>query len=76
MGSFVCNNDNCPKFTSGKGRNTHAFTNIGLNLYECKTCGNVADRQFCGAMKLTNVLTLIEISSKFIMLEHILAHLE
>ena len=53
MGSFVCNNDNCPKFTSGKGRNTYAFTNIGLNLYECKTCGNVADRQFCGAMKLT-----------------------
>ena len=53
MGSFVCNNDNCPKFTSGKGRNTYAFTNIGLNLFECKTCGNVADRQFCGAMKLT-----------------------
>ena len=53
MGSFVCNNDNCPKFTSGKGRNTYAFTNIGFNLYECKMCGNVADRQFCGAMKLT-----------------------
>ena len=53
MGSFVCNNDNCPKFTSGKGRNTYAFTNIGFNLYECKTCGNVADRQFCVAMKLT-----------------------
>ena len=53
MGSFVCNNDNCPKFTSGKGRNTYAFTNMGFNLYECKTCGNVADRQFCGAMKLT-----------------------
>ena len=30
MGSFVCNNDNCPKFTSGKGRNTYAFTNIGI----------------------------------------------
>ena len=53
MGSFVCNNDNCPKFTSGKGCNTYAFTNIRLNLYECKTCGNVDDRQFCGAMKLT-----------------------
>ena len=53
MGSFVCNNDNCPKFTSGKGRNTYALTNIGLNLYECKMCENVADRHFCGAMKLT-----------------------
>ena len=53
MGSFICTNDNCPKYTSGKGRNTYAFTNIGFNLYECKTCGNVADRQFCGAMKLT-----------------------
>ena len=53
MGSFVCNNDNCPKFTSGKDRNTYVLTNIGFNLYECKTCGNVADRQFCGAMKLT-----------------------
>ena len=53
MGSFICTNDNCPKYTSGKGCNTYAFTNIGFNLYECKTCGNVADRQFCGAMKLT-----------------------
>ena len=53
IGSFICKNDNCPKFTSGKGHNTYAFTNIGFNLYECKTCGNVADRQFCGAMKLT-----------------------
>ena len=53
LGSYICNNNNCPKYTSGKGRNTYAFTNIGLDLYECKTCGNVADRQFCGALKLT-----------------------
>ena len=46
-------NDQCPKYTSGKGRNTYAFTNVGFNLFECKTCGNVADREFCGALKLT-----------------------
>ena len=53
MGSYQCNNNDCPKFTSGKGRNTYAFTRIGFNLYECKTCGGVAEREFCGAMKLT-----------------------
>ena len=53
LGSFVCMNDKCPKYTSGKGRNTYAFTNVGFNLFECKTCGNVADREFCGALKLT-----------------------
>ena len=46
-------NDKCPKYMSGKGRNTYAFTNVGFNLFECKTCGNVADREFCGALKLT-----------------------
>ena len=53
LGSFVCQNDACPKFTSGKGRNTYAFSRIGLNLNECKTCGAVAERIFCGAVKLT-----------------------
>ena len=53
LGSFVCMNDQCPKYISGKGRNTYAFTNVGFNLFECKTCGNVADREFCGALKLT-----------------------
>ena len=53
LGSFVCMNDQCPKYSSGKGRNTYAFTNVGFNLFECKTCGNVADREFCGALKLT-----------------------
>ena len=53
LGSYKCENDLCPKFTSGKGRNTYAFTRIGLNLYECKTCGSVAKRDFCGALKLT-----------------------
>ena len=53
LGSFMCRNDECPKYTSGKGRNTYAFTNIGFNLYECRTCGQIAEREFCGAMKLT-----------------------
>ena len=53
LGSYVCRNDNCPKYTSGKGRNTYAFTAIGFNLFECKTCGQIAERDFCGAMKLT-----------------------
>ena len=53
LGFFVCMNDKCPKYTSGKGRNTYAFTNVGFNLFECKTCGNVADREFCGSLKLT-----------------------
>ena len=46
-------NDQSPKYTSGKGQNTYAFTNVGFNLFEYKTCGNVADREFCGALKLT-----------------------
>ena len=41
LGSFVCRNDECPKYTSGKGQNTYAFTSIGLYLFECKTCGHV-----------------------------------
>ena len=53
LGSFVCRNDECPKYTSGKGRNTYAFTSIGLNLFECKPCGHVAERDFCGTLKLT-----------------------
>ncbi|MCG8623656.1 MAG: hypothetical protein MJE68_16890, partial [Proteobacteria bacterium] len=52
-GSYICQNDECPKFKSGKGRNTYAFTNVGFNLFECKTCGFVAEREFCGALKLT-----------------------
>ena len=50
LGSFVCMNDQCLKYSSGKGQNTYAFTNVGFNLL---TCGNVADREFCGALKLT-----------------------
>ena len=53
LGSFVCMNDQCPKYSSGKGWNTYAFTNVRFNLFECKTCQNVADREFCGALKLT-----------------------
>ena len=53
LGSYKCENDTCPKYTSGKGRNTYAFTRIGLNLRECKTCGSVTTRVFCGALKLT-----------------------
>ena len=53
LGSYTCPNDECPRYTSGKGRNTYAFTSIGLNLFECKTCGRVAQREFCGTMKLT-----------------------
>ena len=53
LGLFVCRNDECPKYTSGKGWNTYAFTSIGLNLFECKTCGCVAQRDFCGMLKFT-----------------------
>ena len=53
LGSFTCRNNQCPKYTSGKGRNTYAFTSIGLDLMECKTCGDIAKRDFCGALKLT-----------------------
>ena len=53
LGSYTCRNDTCPKYTSGKGRNTYAFTCIGLNFQECKTCGSVAKREFCGALKST-----------------------
>ena len=53
LGSYICMNDKCPKYTSGKGRNTYAFTHIGLNLQECKTCGSVPQKNFCGALKLT-----------------------
>ena len=62
LGSYTCPNDECLRYTSGKGRNTYAFMSIGLNLFECKTCGRVAEREFCGAMKLmkyhpdTNIL--------------------
>ena len=34
LGSFVCRNDECPKYTSRKGRNTYAFTSIGLKLVD------------------------------------------
>ena len=60
--SYTCPNDECPRYRSGKGRNTYAFTSIGLNLFKCKTYRRVAGREFCGAMKLmkyhpdTNIL--------------------
>ena len=54
LGSYTCKNNLCPKYTSGKGRNTYAFTSVGLDLMECKTCGNIAKRDFCGALKLTH----------------------
>ena len=53
LGSFVCRNDECPKYTLGKGCNTYAFPSIGLNLFECKMCGSIAQRDFCGMLKLT-----------------------
>ena len=53
LGSYTCQNDECPRYKSGKGRNTYGFMSIGFNLFECKTCGRVAEREFCGAMKLT-----------------------
>ena len=53
LGPYICHNDTCPKYTSGKGRNTYAFTHIRLNLQECKTCGSVTKREFCGALKST-----------------------
>ena len=52
MGSYICEHPDCPKFKSGKGKNTYAFTNIGFNLNECSICGVVAERKFCGALKL------------------------
>ena len=69
---FVCMNDQCPKYSSGKGRNTYAFTNVGFNLFECKTCGNVADREFCGALKLTMFYPDHAKFLKYFMLAHTL----
>ena len=52
LGLYTCPNNEYPKYKSGKGRHTYAFMSIGLNLFECKTCGRVVQREFCGALKL------------------------
>lgn len=52
-GSWICRNNECPKYKSGKGRNEIAFKAIGSDLQECRSCGYIAERKFCGAKKMT-----------------------
>ena len=71
LGSYTCPNDECRRYKSGKVRNTYAFMSIGLNLFECKTCGRVAEREFCSAMKLTKYHSDTNILEVFYARKHI-----
>ena len=53
IGNLYCSYDGCPFKLSAEGkRNTNNFQNIGGNKI-CFSCGNVANRQWCGACKMT-----------------------
>lgn len=51
-GSFICENSECPKYTSEFVRNEIDFANSKGGKV-CKSCGEFAQRPFCGAVKVT-----------------------
>ena len=51
-GSFVCENDNCPKITTEGVQNTADFLRVKSGGYTCASCGYYAVRKFCGALRL------------------------
>ena len=50
-GSLICRENKCPKLTSEGVVNTSAFIRIGGSKYECGSCGHIAERTYCGAIK-------------------------
>ena len=50
-GSLKCTNDKCPTFQIHQTANRRSFTLIGGTSYKCKICGQLAEREWCGAKR-------------------------
>ena len=50
-GSFECPNQECPLIQSSGSSNKHQFKTLGNEKF-CFSCGCVAVREYCGAVKL------------------------
>ena len=70
MGSYICNNPQCPKYTTEKVKNLIDFKCGPKGSYTCKICGYYVAREYCGALKAVEY----EESSGYITIYHTGTH--
>ena len=70
MGSYICNNPECPKYTTEKVKNFIDFKCGPKGSYTCKICGYYVAREYCGALKAVEY----EESSGYITIYHTGTH--
>ena len=51
LGSYICNNPECPKYTTEKVKNLMDFKCGPKGSYTCKICGYYVARVHCGTLK-------------------------
>ena len=51
LGSYICNNPDCPKYTTEKVKNLMNFKHVPKRSYTCKICRYYVMRVHCGALK-------------------------
>ena len=51
LGSFICNNPQCPKYKTEKVKNMMDFTCRPKGRYICKICGYYVATEHCSALK-------------------------
>ena len=51
LGSYICNNPECLKYTIKKIKNLMDFKRWPKGSYTCKICGYYVTREHCGALK-------------------------
>ena len=61
QGEYICTNPNCGRVMSGWEENKSSFKSISRNEALCKTCGMFAKKNFCGAKKLTEYSTSLQV---------------
>ena len=53
QGSLICTYDDCTKLTMEGVQNTYDFKRVGAHkLFECSSCGHLAERAYCGCIKV------------------------
>ena len=53
QGSLICTYDDCTKLTTEGVRNTYDFNRVGAHkLFKCSSCGHLAERAYCGCIKV------------------------
>ena len=61
MGQYICANPHCSRVRTGWEENNSNFKIIGQGQHICKSCGMFGIRQHCGAKKLTEYSTSLEV---------------